>query len=123
MPEIECLDCHHSFPATSDHFHKNGLGGLRHVCKECAIKRTLKWQQENPATESRYKYVRRWVLNNPDKVKAHSTVHRAIKTGKLVRGPCEVCGSTKVQAHHDDYTKRLEVRWLCNIHHNLHHRK
>lgn len=45
-----------------------------------------------------------------------------IKSGKLVKGACEVCGSTKnVEAHHDDYDKPLEVRWLCRKHHNEHH--
>ena len=47
---------------------------------------------------------------------------RAIKTGVLVKKPCEVCGSiTRVQAHHDDYFKPLEVRWLCAKHHLEHH--
>ena len=40
----------------------------------------------------------------------------------ILRQPCEVCGGTvKVDAHHDDYGKPLEVRWLCRSHHNKHH--
>ncbi len=36
--------------------------------------------------------------------------------------PCEVCGSTvRVVAHHDDYSKPLEIRWLCRSHHGLLH--
>ena len=41
----------------------------------------------------------------------------------MVKKPCEICGATKVDAHHDDYTKPSEVRWLCRKHHNEHHRK
>lgn len=41
----------------------------------------------------------------------------AQKRGKLTPSPCEVCGSTDVQKHHDDYAKPLEVRWLCPVHH------
>lgn len=47
---------------------------------------------------------------------------KAIRKGELVRGPCEVCGTTKhIDGHHDDYSKPLEVRWLCRRHHILHH--
>ena len=47
----------------------------------------------------------------------------AIKMGKLVKEPCEVCGELKVHAHHDDYTKPLQVRWLCQKHHTELHEK
>ena len=53
---------------------------------------------------------------------AHVYVGTALKRGKLQRKPCEVCGDTKVEGHHDDYDKRLEVRWLCHAHHLVHHR-
>lgn len=48
-------------------------------------------------------------------------VHRAIRVGTLVRKPCEVCGAAKTDAHHDDYSKPLAVRWLCRRHHQQHH--
>ncbi len=48
---------------------------------------------------------------------------KAIEKGILIRKPCEVCGSTeKIEAHHDDYHKPLEVRWLCKKHHMEHHK-
>ncbi len=53
---------------------------------------------------------------------ATSKVAKAIKSGALVRQPCEVCGAEKVDAHHDDYSKPLDVRWLCRKHHLHHHR-
>jgi hypothetical protein len=47
----------------------------------------------------------------------------AICSGLLIKKPCEVCGvNEKVEAHHDDYTKPLEVRWLCKAHHQEHHK-
>ena len=54
---------------------------------------------------------------HPGLAKARSAVGCAIKSGRLVRGPCEVCGLAKSQAHHDDYRKPLDVRWLCFRHH------
>lgn len=45
-------------------------------------------------------------------------VHDAVKAGKLKRQPCEVCGSIKrIHAHHDDYSKPYDVKWLCPKHH------
>ena len=54
---------------------------------------------------------------------AHHQVEYALANGSLLREPCEVCGAEKVDAHHDDYSKPLSVRWLCRKHHLEHHRK
>ncbi|UOF80573.1 putative hnhc nuclease [Caudoviricetes sp.] len=36
--------------------------------------------------------------------------------------PCEVCGTdNKVHRHHDDYSKPLQVRFLCPKHHKAIH--
>lgn len=58
-----------------------------------------------------------------EKVRGRITaqVQRAIRTGILARQPCEVCGREKVDAHHDDYSLPLKVRWLCRSHHQQHH--
>ncbi len=55
-----------------------------------------------------------YIQRNPVKVKAQSVVAYAIRRGGLFREPCEVCCSEEnVHAHHDDYLKPLNVRWLC----------
>jgi hypothetical protein len=59
---------------------------------------------------------------NPEKAKAHGIVSYAIRKGHLVRQPCW-CGNLKSQAHHADYSKPLEVVWLCQKHHKELHRK
>ena len=53
---------------------------------------------------------------NPVKRAAHVACGNAIRDGRLIRKPCEVCGEI-AQAHHDDYSKPLDVRWLCTKHH------
>lgn len=58
---------------------------------------------------------------DPLKVAARKAVYHAVRTGKLVRGPCEACGAGSAHAHHDDYTKPLVVRWLCHGCHVQHH--
>lgn len=52
---------------------------------------------------------------------AHRKVNAALRTGRLVNpGFCENCriienkeDGTYINAHHDDYDKPLDVRWLC----------
>jgi hypothetical protein len=67
--------------------------------------------------------MKRSASKHPDRVKARRLVRSAIAKGSLVRAPCEICGDTPAHGHHDDYTKPLEVRWLCRIHHDEHHAK
>ena len=52
---------------------------------------------------------------------AQKQVLRAVRSGRLVRLPCEVCGDPKTDAHHDDYDKPIDVRWLCRPHHKWQH--
>jgi len=76
-------------------------------------------------------------------VSVYAEVNKAVREGVLIPQPCEVCGeplrtveTTTIQggrtvplirrnihAHHDDYSKPLQVRWLCDLHHREHHRK
>lgn len=59
----------------------------------------------------------------PEKAKANIAVGNAVKSGALVKQPCEVCGCANVEAHHDDYSKPLDVKWLCDAHHKERHRE
>jgi hypothetical protein len=43
------------------------------------------------------------------------------RRGKIVPQPCEQCGAP-AQKHHDDYSRPLDVRWLCRKHHMELHR-
>ena len=45
----------------------------------------------------------------------------ALKSGKIKSLPCEICGKEKTQGHHEDYSKALDVVWLCVRHHNDRH--
>lgn len=66
---------------------------------------------------------KKWANNNKHKVSAHSKVHTAIRNGSLDKMPCIICGSANSVAHHEDYSKPLEVIWFCQAHHIAHHAK
>lgn len=59
-----------------------------------------------------------------EREKASGKVQTAIRKGLLIRQPCERCGSTeRIHAHHDDYSKPLDVMWLCPLHHRQRHKE
>jgi hypothetical protein len=62
---------------------------------------------------------RRYAEQNPEKIKARREVAKALKSGILKKGECKMegCDSKKVQAHHHDYSKPLDVEWACSKHH------
>lgn len=64
-----------------------------------------------------------WAKRHPEKRAAHQAVTYAIRAGLLSRKPCESCGNLRSQAHHEDYTRKLDVKWLCAACHKKEHRK
>ena len=60
-------------------------------------------------------------MKNPIYKKAHKKVYLAIKQGKILKpNYCSQCGekfprihSALLHAHHKDYTKLLDIIWLC----------
>lgn len=53
---------------------------------------------------------------------ARMLLNRAVVAGRVQKEPCAVCGSATVDGHHTDYSKPLEVLWLCRKHHGEAHR-
>lgn len=65
--------------------------------------------------------------NHPDRVQARVTVRLALDKGTLIKpSECSMkdvsvrCGG-KIQAHHSDYSKPLDVLWVCHRHHRAVH--
>ena len=73
---------------------------------------------------SRYNKV--YNQRNQEKIKCHRIMWKAIRAGELVIGPCTHKGlgecSVRIQGHHDDHSKPLEVTWFCTSHHQQYHR-
>lgn len=129
-----CRDCRQDKPPVD--FYLTGNGRLMHVCKDCHKRAAHNRRLTNPVVQE---YERRrakrperkalsrsvnkkWREGNPTAYKAQNAVNNALRDGKLMRGPCSLCGATKhVHGHHRDYTKPLDVVWLCaKCHHRLH---
>jgi hypothetical protein len=73
--------------------------------------------------ERSVEYKNRFRAKNPEKAKAHDIVKNAKAAKLLIPNPCQSCGSTEeIHAHHDDYSKPLQVTWLCRKCHIQHHK-
>lgn len=120
----KCNVCYIDKPV--DQFYRTILhkDGLMNLCRVCHTERQKGYRKNKSLVSfkdvaSHKKY---WLHENKLKQQAHRKVSYAIKTGDLVRQPCERCGATVgVVAHHEDYTKPLDVVWLCETHHKERH--
>ncbi len=118
--EKKCPKCKLVKSRISDFYHdRTRSRGISSACKVCYNKkRELK---RNPrSTRSRrianIRRAKRYRLNNKDKVESRKIYNKALKSGELIRKPCVKCGE-KAHGHHPDYSKPLEVMWLCRKHH------
>lgn len=151
MAEKTCRKCSITQPIAEFYPHPQMRDGHLNMCKTCSKLATKRHYREHPEHYRAYERGRAnlahrvdareayrksldgtavlsrgkkaYVTRNPQKRAAHVAVGNALRNGRLVRQPCEKCGAEKVHAHHDDYTKPLDVRWLCNTHHIEHHKQ
>ena len=128
-----CFKCKIEKPLTEFYRHPQMGDGYLGKCKECAkadvrerrlVNHTyyLQYDRTRSRSKKRLDGIRASQKKYPNKEKARVTVHNAVKRGKLQKRPCEVCGASRVDAHHADYAKPLDVRWLCRRHHMELHR-
>jgi len=59
--------------------------------------------------------------DDPVKVNARGYLHVYLKRGKVKKLACQNCGNSRSEAHHPDYSKPLEVIWLCRKCHQMFH--
>ena len=127
MDNKTCGRCGVDKPASAFNKSKYAKTGLRSQCRDCMREERARLQQhykewrDTPERKAWYAAYRKSKYD-PVKAKARNMVARAVGRGELVRAPCEKCGDPKSEAHHDDYSKPLDVRWLCESHHAEWHR-
>ena len=127
-----CFKCKNDKPLTDFYKHKGMADGYLNKCKECNKNDSTKHRNNNLDKIRAYDrdrgnrqlkgYDKEYREKYPAKYKARTMVNNAVRDKRLFKEPCEKCGSTiRVHAHHDDYSKPLNVRWLCaTAHHQWH---
>ena len=121
-----CKGCGKKLPRTHEFFFRNKslLDGLLSKCKTCtaAYQKEYKIKQRKKNLEYLKKASEKWSKNNRARRNVRQRVYTAVKNGLIKKKPCAVCDQKKVEAHHFNYDKPLEVIWLCKSHHMEVHR-
>lgn len=105
-------------------------------CRDCmrVNDRFYKRKDYDPVKQRRKRAIRkargkdiecakRMMAKYPEKYAARNKLRLAVYAGKIKKLACEMCGDPKTHGHHEDYSKPLDVRWLCAKHHMFVHRK
>lgn len=127
----KCAGCARELPLGMFARKEGTPDGLQDRCRDCfsaynrrryAEKRdeirgkVRRYREENPrkVLETRLKTC----AKSPSKLRARKAVEAAVACGELVRPDvCWSCGCSsdehRIEAHHHDYSKPLDVIWLC----------
>ena len=135
----QCRKCKEDKPLSDFHKHPTNKGGLQAYCKACSNLARRAYQRKyhykpqkgikkklwaDPKSRAMLKaWKEKFHKERPQEARAQWKLQAEVKLGRIKRGNCEQCGQPNAHAHHDDYSKPLEVRWLCNKHHRELHRK
>lgn len=130
-----CSRCGQDKELSEFNNNRSAKDGKHHYCRICKCKadseheaRTGREVRRASAKRSYLKHrksrqerYRNYDRNNKDKRAAYDAVKYALQHGRLTKEPCAICGSTRSQAHHEDYSRPLDVVWLCSQHHMARH--
>lgn len=131
-----CFKCQESKPLSEFYRHSKMGDGHLNKCKECTKKDTKQTRAANRDYYTEYDRNRsklphrienakshslEWKKDYPDRRRAQVLLGNAIKSKKIEKQPCFVCGGNRVEAHHPVYSMPLDVVWLCPHHHKMTH--
>lgn len=143
-----CYLCKQIKPFDAFHRDSRTKDGYRFLCKVCTkeSRQTPEYLANQRETGRRYRQrhsekererSRQYWKRNPDRVSTHAknrdalkeqarhALRNAVMAGTLGKPKeCQDCRRVaRLHGHHDDYTRPLEVAWLCSLCHGLRHRK
>lgn len=113
-----CADCNRAYRRANTHRWREAAQRYRQQNADRIKAERTAWRAANADRVQAMK--RRWAAANADRLRpmyrAKCAVRPAVIRGDLVRpSTCEECRRTGVaiEAAHQDYSRPLDVRWLC----------
>ena len=136
----QCGVCKEFKPYEDFYKNKRTILGITYDCKKCHSKESVRLRDKDNARAKNCEYAKRARETNPEKFRererlrvrekdekylARRELNNAVKKGDVVKPKCcEECGrEVRLTGHHEDYSKPLEVKWLCYKCHGKRHRK
>lgn len=132
-----CHTCKINKPRNTKYFYWDSTNNkFESQCRECRLlKQKIKKRVEYNPLKERQRHLKRrlsgefltswkkWRDKFPEKYKARYQLRNAVKAGKIKQGKCEVGTDCigRLEAHHHDYKKPFDVKWLCHKHHKALH--
>jgi hypothetical protein len=134
-----CRNCGEERPHSEFYKNKITKDGLASWCKSCDRNRDRKaysksyrsggsysqvrerYRKSDHGRKANREYLRKQRELFPEKIRARETVNSAVRWGRVSKPvACERCGAGgRIEAHHSDYSKPLDVVWLCKACHCL----
>lgn len=130
-----CFKCRRVLPLGEFYAHPQTADGHLGKCKNCArrdvgenrLKRRAQYvAYDNARCVGSRKSRRRasavvWGDTHPSERRVHKIVQNAVLAGVLSQESCRFCKDPKTVAHHEDYSKPLDVWWVCQgCHFSIH---
>jgi len=126
MKNKHCRKCKRLEPevvlhVNSKRLKKDGTMGYSYSCRECESERCRAYRKTEKGKEVWRNLIRRQYANHRLETRARQNLNYHIRKGHITRpNVCENClTEKKTEGHHEDYTKPLDVRWLCRPCHRL----
>ena len=119
-----CIECRKDYKQRNRERLNKYRRDLYYSNRDLELARTKSYRQTEKGKLSARTSVETYQINNPEKKIARMAVNNAIKRKEMFRpSECGRCGRSdlRIEGHHADYTKILEVEWLCSKCHNQHH--
>jgi hypothetical protein len=88
------------------------------LCTKCKVEPTRDGQRWGKRCHAAYQRENRRSYaemsdEQKERIRARAYANVYLRRGKIQRGPCADCGGPGEEMHHEDYSKPLEITWLC----------
>ncbi len=108
-----CASC-----KTTENLMPKPYNGRSYRCRDCNTAKVRRYRSTEHGKSATYKAINKYHRNNPEKVNARYQA-RYYENAPDACSECGVLGA--VDAHHSDYAKPREIKWLCRqCHANIH---